>query len=277
MAIYKKFIQGGIPEYLARYYWWAYLWDKGIWFFDHQPIINAILFGQYETLLNKTLAQVERKPGARLLQLTCVYGKLTPSLLHSTDNVVHLCDVAVGQLKLARSKTAQVADRCLLARMNAESLGYANDAFDQVILFFLFHELPPAARQHVYDEIARVVKPGGSVLITEYAATPKHHLLYRFPLARWILGTLEPFLPGFWQEDVTAKLEEALHKQGKALACVPHVEYCFDGFYRVMRFDFAPAQTPLTVVHAFESDHTADSASACASTVCTAVSCKSGG
>jgi len=172
MAIYQKFIRGGVPEYLARYYWWAYLWDKSIWFFDHQPIINAILFGQYDTLLNKTLAHIERKSGAKLLQLTCVYGKLTPSLLHHTDNEVHLCDVAVGQLELARGKITEVADRCHLARMNAESLGYANEAFDQVILFFLFHELPPQARQHVYDEIARVLKPGGSVLITEYGSTP---------------------------------------------------------------------------------------------------------
>ncbi|MDH2915393.1 MAG: class I SAM-dependent methyltransferase [Gallionella sp.] len=237
MRIYQRFQTGGVPEYLARHYWWAYLWRRSIWFFDHQPIINAILFGQYDTLLDKTLAHIERKPGARLLQLTCVYGKLTPSLLHRTGNEVHLCDVAVGQLELARGKTADVADRCLLARMNAESLGYASDAFDQVILFFLFHELPPEARQHVYDEIARVVKRGGSVLITEYGNTPYRHLLYRFWPTRWVFGRLEPFLPGFWKEDVSAKLSEALHKQGKVLAREPHIEHCFADFYTVRLYE----------------------------------------
>jgi len=235
--LYKRFLKGGVPEYLARYYWWAYLWEKSIWFFDHQPIINAILFGQYNSLLKKTLAHVEAEPGAKLLQLTCVYGKLTPSLLHHTGNEVHLCDVAVGQLNLARSKTRDVAGRCHLARMNAESLAYASDSFDQVILFFLFHELPPQARQHVYDEIARVVNAGGSVLVTEYASTPRHHWLYRFFPSRWVIGRLEPFLPGFWQEDVSAKLGESLQKQGKALAGEPAVEYCFARFYRVMRFE----------------------------------------
>jgi len=234
--IYQRFLAGGVPEYLARYYWWAYLWRRSIWFFDHQPIINAILFWQYDKLLNKTLAHVERKQGAKLLQLTCVYGKLTPSLLHHTGNEVHVCDVAIGQLELARSKTTDVADRCLLARMNAESLGYADDSFDQVILFFLFHELPPEARQHVYDEIARVVKRGGSVLISEYASTPHRHLLYRFWPTRWIIGHMEPFLPGFWQEDVAGKLGEALHKRRKSLAGEPNTEHCFANFYRVMRF-----------------------------------------
>jgi ubiquinone/menaquinone biosynthesis C-methylase UbiE len=237
MDIYRKFLKGGVPEYLARYYWWAYLWEKSIWFFDHQTIINAILFGQYNQLLKKTLAQVESKPGSILLQLTCVYGKLTPSLLHHTANEVHLCDVAVGQLKLARGKTLDVAKRCHLARMNAESLGYADDAFDQVILFFLFHEMPVDARQNVYDEIARVVKIGGSVLITEYAATPRKHLLYRFWPFRFVLGHLEPFLPGFWQEDVAAKLGAALGRRGKELDSQVKVEHCFDGFYRVMRFE----------------------------------------
>lgn len=234
MRLYKKFLRGGVPEYLARHYWWAYLWQKSIWFFDHQPIINAILFGQYDTLLKQTLAHVERKPGARLLQLTCVYGKLTPSLLHHTDNEVHLCDVAVGQLALARSK--DTAGRCHLARMNAESLAYADNAFDQVILFFLFHEMPPEARQHVYDEIARVVKKNGSVLITEYSATPRHHWLYRFAPFRILLGHLEPFLPGFWQENVTQKLSVALAQRGKTLREPVQITPCFANFYRVMRY-----------------------------------------
>lgn len=236
MRLYKKFLTGGVPEYLARHYWWAYLWQKSIWFFDHQAIINAILFGQYDTLLRKTLARVEDKPGARLLQLTCVYGKLTPALLHHTGNEVHLCDVAVGQLNLARGKTHDVADRCHLARMNAESLAYADDAFDQVIVFFLFHELPPEARQNVYDEIARVVRRGGSILITEYGATPRHHWLYRFLPFRWILRHLEPFLPTFWHEDVQRKLSESLANRSKSLDGEPHIQHCFAKFYRVMYF-----------------------------------------
>ena len=238
MHLYRKFLDG-VPEYLARYYWWAYLWRWSIWFFDHQPVINTILFGQYGKLLKKTLAQIERNPAAKILQLTCVYGKLTPSLLSSTDNEVHLCDAATGQLQLARYKTRHAVGRCHLARMNAECLGYRNDAFDQVIVFFLFHEMPAEARHNAYAEIARVVRPGGSVLITEYAATPQRHWLYRFLPSRWLFGRLEPFLPGFWQEDVAAKLSGALNKNGKALIGEANIEYCFAGFYRVMRFNLA--------------------------------------
>lgn len=236
MRLYQKFLDG-VPEYLARYYWWAYLWRGSIWFFDHQPVINAILFGQYDKLLKMTLAHVD--PAARILQLTCVYGKLTPSLLSVTGGEVHLCDAAPGQLRLARRKTGHAAERCHLARMNAECLGYRSDIFDQVLVFFLLHEMPAEARQNTYAEIARVVRPGGSVLITEYAPAPRYHWLYRCIPFRRLLGHLEPFLPGFWREDIAAQLNAAFKRNGKALDGEPDIEYCFAGFYRVMRFNLA--------------------------------------
>jgi ubiquinone/menaquinone biosynthesis C-methylase UbiE len=239
MRIYKKFLDG-VPEYLARYYWWAYLWRWGIWFFDHQAVINVILFGQYDRLLKKTLAQIEGKHGAKILQLTCVYGKMTPALLSSTGNEVHLCDAAAGQLQLTRRKTRHVGNRCHLARMNAECLGYCNEAFDQVIVFFLLHEMPVVARQNTYAEIARVLRPGGSLLVTEYAPVSRWHWLFRILPFRFLTGHFEPFLPAFRQEDVAEKIGDALKHNGKALNGEPLVEYCFAGFYRIMRFNLMP-------------------------------------
>jgi hypothetical protein len=55
-----------------------------------------------------------------------------------------------------------------------------------------------------------------------------------------VLSYLEPFLPGFWQENITEKLTEALRSCGKELVSEPYVEFCFSRFYRVMRFDVKP-------------------------------------
>lgn len=63
------------PECLARHYWWTYLWRVGVWFFDHQPMINIILFGQYRILKLQALrACMTNRPEGRL-------GSLTPALL----------------------------------------------------------------------------------------------------------------------------------------------------------------------------------------------------
>jgi len=224
-----------VPWYLARYYWWAYLWKRAIWFFDHQPIINAILFGQYQKLMQATLARYRPVGDGRSLQLTCVYGKLTPTLAARSPNGLHIMDVCTAQLQLAQRKCAAIGASLYTARMNAESLAYASSSFDQVILFFLLHEMPPEARANVYDDMLRITRPGGTILITEYAALPTHHFLYRFPPFRWLLGRLEPFLPDFWHEDLDTSLHGAAASHSKRINRIG-ADVIFSGFYRVVEY-----------------------------------------
>jgi hypothetical protein len=84
-----------------------------------------------------------------------------------------------------------------------------------------------------------MVRPGGSILITKYIPTPLWHWLYRFIPRRRLFGRLEPFLPEYWQEDMSAKLITAFRQNGKTLEGGPSVEYCFAGLYRIMRFNIS--------------------------------------
>ena len=230
---YKHFLKS-TPDYLARHYWWAYLWDKSAWFFDHQPIINAILFGQYQKLMDTTLDELEHCDKKSVLQLTCVYGKLTPTLLKKVEpNALHITDVAPVQLKLAASKSN--GNPLLSTRMNAESLGYKDNSFSTTVLFFLLHELPEQAREHALSEAIRTIEDGGTLLVTEYGELPTSHFLYWFWPCRWITTKLEPFLNGFWHENLTEKLEQHAQKNGKQISLVSH-HSIFSGFYRVNRY-----------------------------------------
>ena len=224
-----------------RYYWWAYLWPRSVWFFDHQPIINAILFGQYKKLMQATLARLDKAPKQRVLQLTCVYGSLTPNLIRAlAPKPLHITDVAPVQLALAKSKAA--ADAELLAtRMNAEQLGYKANCFSTVVLFFLLHEMPAGARRNTLSECMRILAPEGSLLLTEYGQLPRRHFLYRFFPSRWLTTRLEPFLDGFWHEELMALLEEVAAGQGKRVE-VASQQQVFSGFYRVMEFRILAAE-----------------------------------
>lgn len=237
--IYKHFLKS-TPEYLARYYWWAYLWPRSVWFFDHQPIINAILFGQYNRLLQQTLAELATTDHHRVLQLTCVYGKLTPNLIKAVHPApLHITDVACVQLALAKSKATENRD-LLSTRMNAEYLGYQSNVFSTVVLFFLLHEMPPEARAHTLSEAIRVLAPGGSLLITEYAELPRRHLLYRFFPTRWLTTKLEPFLNGFWHENMADVLQQQAIRQEKTITQLNHTAI-FNNFYRVTSFKVSAA------------------------------------
>jgi ubiquinone/menaquinone biosynthesis C-methylase UbiE len=236
-GIWRRFLDSQ-PEYLARHYWWAYLWRVGVWFFDHQPIINAILFGQYRTLYLRALhACMTNPPEGRLLQLTCVYGSLTPSLIKETSGDLYLMDVAEIQLTATRHKLTDVEKkRLLIARMNAEYLAYGDDTFATILIFFLLHELPPDARERSISEAIRVLRPGGRLVITEYGSCPRKHLLWRFWPTRIVLQRLEPFLDGFWHQDLAATLADHARKYGKTLRQVDDFR-CFADFYRVYVFE----------------------------------------
>ena len=135
LNLYRHFLDG-MPVYLARHYWWAYLWPAAVWFFDHQPIINAILFGQYKKLMSATMARLQKAADEKILQLTCVYGELTPKLIEAiSPTPLHITDVAMVQLELAKSK-ASGETALLAALMNAEHLAYQDDSFSIVVLFF---------------------------------------------------------------------------------------------------------------------------------------------
>ncbi|MDQ6960349.1 MAG: methyltransferase domain-containing protein [Mariprofundaceae bacterium] len=231
---YKRFLDG-MPFYLARHYWWAYLWKTGVWFFDHQLIINAILFGQYKKLMEITLARLGDGRTGRTLQMTCVYGHLTPGLLnHCILSRLHIFDVAQVQLELARRKSSP-GNTLIAVRMNAERLGYCDHAFDTVILFFLLHEMPYEARQQAMSEAVRIMSPGGRLIVTEYAPLPERHILYRFPPFRWLLTTLEPFLGDFWREDLTRHFNALAARHKKKILETWHVDI-FHHFYRVREF-----------------------------------------
>ncbi len=228
----------GTPEYLARHYWWAYLWRPSIWFFDHQPIINLILFGQYRRLLTQTLHCLENSPTGRMLQLTCVYGKLTPTLLgHLGNQSLYLIDVATAQLEASRNKLEPTRRSQLLSvRMDAEILAFQDNTFATILIFFLMHEMPVAARQRTLAETMRVLQPGGRLVITEYGAEPRRHWIYRRRLLRRLLTRWEPFLEDFWREDISAVLQREAGKLGKTLHQVER-HPVFNGFYRVLVYE----------------------------------------
>lgn len=235
LKMYQRFTQD-VPPYLARHFWWAYLWRRTVDFFDHPVVISSILFGQYKKLKLATLAHVERvAEHGRTLQLTCVYGRLTPRLMETVNpRSLHITDIVPLQLELARGKAAE-PDKLLSTRMNVEKLGYRTDAFSTIVIFFLLHEMPPDVRRHTLAECLRTTEPGGTIVVTEYSEIPHKHFFYRFPIARWILLRAEPFLSPFWEENLTELLGELAAPHGKRVEVQSH-ETHFKGFYRVTEY-----------------------------------------
>jgi ubiquinone/menaquinone biosynthesis C-methylase UbiE len=69
-------------------------------------------------------------------------------------------------------------------------------------VFFLLHEQPARVRRQTLNEVFRVVKPGGKVVIVDYARPRWWHPL-RY-LWRPVLAALEPFALDLWRHDISA-------------------------------------------------------------------------
>jgi ubiquinone/menaquinone biosynthesis C-methylase UbiE len=189
-----------IPDYLEERYWWAYLHPLGLRFFEQQWVINAILWGNYARLRDAALTEMGHQISGRTLQTACVYGNLTPELAsrHCVGAHLDVVDVAPIQLEnlMRKLKSGNVSLHC----QDAAKLKFDEGTFDQVLVFFLLHELPVAVRKRAISEVLRVLKPGGKLIFVDYhRPLVQHPLRYLMPL---VFKALEPFALDLWKSEI---------------------------------------------------------------------------
>lgn len=105
----------------------------------------------------------------RVLDLACGAGTFT-TLLRRCLPTAHLygVDLSPFYLDRAASRLPSWPPFSAVAE-NAEDLSFKGDSFDAISCVFLFHELPKPARRRVIHEAYRVLKPGGTFVISDSA------------------------------------------------------------------------------------------------------------
>ncbi len=88
-----------------------------------------------------------------------------------------------------------------------EQAPFEDASFDAVSCVYLFHELPPRVRRDAAREIARVLKPGGTLIFADSIqtgdATDLDRMLEYFPV-----GFHEPYFSSYLNEDFAALFGE---------------------------------------------------------------------
>ena len=103
------------------------------------------------------------------------------------------------QLKNLRSKLSAGSPARLMI-MDSSDLSLPDASYDRALLFFLLHEQPVAYREKTLSEVFRVVRPGGKIVIVDYALPSWWHpLRYLW----WpLLAVLEPFALDLWRNEI---------------------------------------------------------------------------
>lgn len=191
-----------IPSYLDVHYWWAYVHPNAVRVFERQWLASTILLGNYARLRDAALAELGENLPGRTLQVACVYGDLTARLsrrVAAGGGQLDIVDVLPVQLTNLRNKLPDDAPARML-RMDAAALDLPNASYDRALIFFLLHEQPKSYRERTMSELLRVVKPGGRIVVIDYAGP------HWWNPARYVLGplltVLEPFALDLWREDI---------------------------------------------------------------------------
>ena len=196
-------LQPGIPAYLEKTYWWAYLRPASIRIFDKMPVVSAILWGQYKRLCNAVLTQIRRDD--RVLQLACVYGDLSERIAHKIGidgrlDVVDIAPIQIGNLRDKLDGLPQVAPRI------GNAADPQPDQYDRVLCFFLLHELPDPLKSQVVNAALDAVLPGGQAIFVDYARPAAWHPLR--PVMAIVFALLEPFARAMWRKPIRALVGE---------------------------------------------------------------------
>jgi len=206
-----------IPEYLEETYWWAYLHPSAVNFFERQWLVNLILWGNFSRLRDAALNEIGEKFEGRNLQVACVYGDFSQRAASrlTQESRLDIIDVAPVQLENVKKKVKSFAN-VFLHHDDSADLSFDNDAFDNVIVFFLLHEQPEAVREKTVREAIRVVRPGGKVVFVDYHR-PRSFNPFRYIMMP-ILHLLEPFALGLWKREISDWIPEknrprSIHKE----------------------------------------------------------------
>jgi ubiquinone/menaquinone biosynthesis C-methylase UbiE len=194
----------GAPAYLQTHYWWAYIHPLGVRLFERQWLVNLILWGNYARLRDAAVSALGETLPGHTLQVACVYGDLTSRIgrrAAAAGGTLDVVDVLPIQLRNLHDKLPAGTPARLMA-MDSTSLQLPDGGYDRVLVFFLLHEQPAGVRRQTLREVFRVVKPGGEVVIVDYAR-PRWWNPLRW-LWRPVLAALEPFALDLWRDDIDA-------------------------------------------------------------------------
>jgi SAM-dependent methyltransferase len=174
-----------------------------------------------EALLRRTAAGRAAAGTARarprLLDIGCGTGAFLREVKRNYPRLaVAGLDLSAPYLAVARRRLAGWSRVALIAAA-AEAMPFADRQFDVVSCIYLLHELPPRVRRAVVAEIARVLQPGGTLILVDSLQTgdePDYDaLLDYFPVAFH-----EPYYASYITEDLDQLMRPDFTPEARALA-----------------------------------------------------------
>ncbi len=147
--------------------------NRGIvnWAARYDLLIWLLTLGRERSFREKLLAPARLTSGESVLDVGCGTGTLAIVAKRQVGptGTVHGVDASPAMIARASSKARKADAEVSFENAVAESLPFPDGRFDVVLSTAMLHHLPRTVRPHAIGEMKRVLKPGGRLLVVDFA------------------------------------------------------------------------------------------------------------
>jgi ubiquinone/menaquinone biosynthesis C-methylase UbiE len=143
--------------------------------FLYDLLARLLTWRQRFTLHERIAAMAGLAPGERVLDVGCGTGSLAlaAKTLVGADGVVQGIDASNEMIERARNKAQARGVPAGFAVASVEALPFPDGSFDVVFSTLMMHHLPRPVRRVCAEEMARVLRPGGRVMVADFQSSSR--------------------------------------------------------------------------------------------------------
>ena len=158
-------------------------------------VMNDLMsMGMHRLWKKFTLAQANVRPGQKVLDIAGGTGDLAAAFAKAVQWGVHpdaevwLSDINASMLRVGRDRLLDRGLALPAVQLDAEKIPFSNNYFDVVSVAFGLRNM--THKEAALAEMARVIKPGGKVLVLEFskpdAMIAPIYDIYSFKVLPWL-------------------------------------------------------------------------------------------